>query len=891
MTDDHLKLFCLVSGEPTSHAFPVKTSADDTIGDLKKLIKTEKAPRFDDVAADELTLWRVSIPIPDDDDELPILLGAINDKKKLGPATRLSKLFPEEMPEETIHIFVQRPQSAHAPPHAHGTTPLSTHAWDASRPATPIRLKAVPMDHIEKELAVVLKGVSHHHITDPVDPKDVEASQRKKLGPFYKRTLPYHKTATDTSLVMLGLELDKQARTTDGETLRSIVEDDIGKFSDHRVVALVAPSGSGKTATVIDLASKHFVVYCVCCSPSPTISPGFNDPNFVTLAKDVERIYRNIIDKRQGALCDPQDIDLEVKALVGERVELEFLARLLFLQLLLNDNSDLEPLQFFREQTTGGASTIRDLVYKLRDYDILTIQAMLGTVQAKIRSLLIPRRLGLVVALDEAQHAVNGILAGKLIAPSALVKNRDTLFDSKNQIQSKFRRGFLTPLSATLSNMQATLVILGTALSLQDADHVYSAIAKNTNFSRITDFPQFTDDDVDKILSDLVDMSGCDIPPAKRRKLTGRARFSIDVVNRLAAPCSFQDSKQATLIDAVDQSIEHTTNSLRTGIRTILDNDITGEAARLLGRMVLAYHLQDAKISFSSNQQSDFVDKALCRLRPHSDGIHLVMDEPMVIEAVQEELKASNKDPEFSEYLDQIYRIVTNLGATSTSKGAALELLARRSLQRFNGFHLKDLPFLQGITLPAWCDDFQLQIDSINTASGFGYTASGVAADLEFLMDCPPNKMLVAYSGTRPDGAWFFSDKRYAGSLAIKLYSDSLPQDKHNENETSSDIRRCFLKKDGITVNTSLADLRQTFETSGIPSNIKGILRIHLEFPNVTRPRPVTHVRRDTTTGVEDVMVYIDISNMDSFFDERVAGNAEDMVKLKRLIKFVCNSV
>ncbi|KAG0041715.1 hypothetical protein BGZ90_009680 [Linnemannia elongata] len=121
---------------------------------------------------------------------------------------------------------------------------------------------------------------------------------------------------------------------------------------------------------------------------------------------------------------------------------------------------------------------------------------MLGEVQTKLHLLLVPRRLGLVIALDEAQVAVTGILSGKLISPSALMKNRDALLDSRtNQIQSKFRRGFLTPLSATLSNMQATLVILGTALSLQDADHVYSAVGKLTNFTRITDFPQFDEDD------------------------------------------------------------------------------------------------------------------------------------------------------------------------------------------------------------------------------------------------------------------------------------------------------------------------------------------------------------------------------------------------------------
>ncbi|KAI7831543.1 hypothetical protein BC939DRAFT_437369 [Gamsiella multidivaricata] len=208
------------------------------------------------------------------------------------------------------------------------------------------------------------------------------------------------------------------------------------------------------------------------------------------------------------------------------------------------------------------------------------------------------------------------------------------------------------------SNKPRTLVILGTALSLQDADHVYSAVGKLTNFTKITDFPRFDEDDVNKVLSDLVDMSGCDIPSAKCRKLSGRARFSINIVNRLVATGFIQDSKQATLDNAINYTIEHVMSGLRNGIHTILESDKTGEAARLLCRMVLAYHLQDVKISFSSHQQSDFVDKALCRLRPHPDGIHLIMDEPMVVEAVQEELKASDKDPEFSEYLDQFFFIV-----------------------------------------------------------------------------------------------------------------------------------------------------------------------------------------------------------------------------------------
>lgn len=234
----------------------------------------------------------------------------------------------------------------------------------------------------------------------------------------------------------------------------------------------------------------------------------------------------------EGGSRKPQDIDLEVKADAGERVKVEFLARLLFLQYLLINNPDLEPQQFFREQTTKGASTIGELVYKLKEYDHHAIQVMLGYDQIKIRCFLLPRRLGVVIALDEAYVAATEILASKLISHSALIKNKNVLFDDKNQIQSEFRRGFLTPLSAALNNMQATLVILGTALSLQDTEHVHSAIAKKTNFSRITVFPRFDEDDVSRGTLRSGRCEGLCHPRSQRRKLA-RARFSIEVVNHL----------------------------------------------------------------------------------------------------------------------------------------------------------------------------------------------------------------------------------------------------------------------------------------------------------------------------------------------------------------------
>jgi len=96
----------------------------------------------------------------------------------------------------------------------------------------------------------------------------------------------------------------------------------------------------------------------------------------------------------------------------------------------------------------------------------------------------------------------------------------------------------------------------------------------------------------------------------------------------------------------------------------------------------------------------------------------------MVTEVVEIELKASGKDAAFLEYSDHIFQVVTNLGISTSAKGDAFEPLVRRCLQRFNGYHVIDLPFLQDVKhkISMWPENLTLQIDSINTAIGFGYS-------------------------------------------------------------------------------------------------------------------------------------------------------------------------
>ncbi|KAF9345382.1 hypothetical protein BGX26_003215 [Mortierella sp. AD094] len=122
MAIDKVKLFCILDGDST--AFKVIISLDDDVDDLKKAIKEEKPNDLKDFDADRLVLWRVDIPIGDDnaneddnqneeeDDDKPILLEHhLADAKKIRAkqaATEIHKIFGTAPPKNTIHIIVER---------------------------------------------------------------------------------------------------------------------------------------------------------------------------------------------------------------------------------------------------------------------------------------------------------------------------------------------------------------------------------------------------------------------------------------------------------------------------------------------------------------------------------------------------------------------------------------------------------------------------------------------------------------------------------------------------------------------------------------------------------------------------------------------------------------
>jgi hypothetical protein len=97
----------LVFGQDPSHIFPIKIVSTETVGALRDAIKEKKKPAFDQVPADELVLWHVSILVDDHFKENLKAL-ALEAREPLLSVKRLSGIFPAPL-EEHVHVIVRPP--------------------------------------------------------------------------------------------------------------------------------------------------------------------------------------------------------------------------------------------------------------------------------------------------------------------------------------------------------------------------------------------------------------------------------------------------------------------------------------------------------------------------------------------------------------------------------------------------------------------------------------------------------------------------------------------------------------------------------------------------------------------------------------------------------------
>ena len=105
-----LKLFCYVLGEGCNNTFAVNIKEDETIGDLREAIKEEKRPKFDDILADSLTLWKASVPYSLNLKKEVEALNLVDDDS-LHPPDILSEIFSSGLKSNSVHIIIDRPHS------------------------------------------------------------------------------------------------------------------------------------------------------------------------------------------------------------------------------------------------------------------------------------------------------------------------------------------------------------------------------------------------------------------------------------------------------------------------------------------------------------------------------------------------------------------------------------------------------------------------------------------------------------------------------------------------------------------------------------------------------------------------------------------------------------
>ncbi|KAF9369135.1 hypothetical protein BGX21_006142, partial [Mortierella sp. AD011] len=110
-TATSLNLRCVISSELASTAFLMKNiPSNSDVDDLKEAIWTKKKSLFENVKdASQLGLWRVTIPIVEEEPDEVITAANINSKRIMKGKAILAYL-QNGVPEDTIHIIVERPK-------------------------------------------------------------------------------------------------------------------------------------------------------------------------------------------------------------------------------------------------------------------------------------------------------------------------------------------------------------------------------------------------------------------------------------------------------------------------------------------------------------------------------------------------------------------------------------------------------------------------------------------------------------------------------------------------------------------------------------------------------------------------------------------------------------
>ena len=105
-----LTLICYVRDDNCKQAFEVEIDKAKSVSALREAIKEKTRPKFDDISADSLSLWKASVPINRDLKKCVETLNLVDDDS-LYSYEILSDIFSSGLEGKSVHIIIDRHHS------------------------------------------------------------------------------------------------------------------------------------------------------------------------------------------------------------------------------------------------------------------------------------------------------------------------------------------------------------------------------------------------------------------------------------------------------------------------------------------------------------------------------------------------------------------------------------------------------------------------------------------------------------------------------------------------------------------------------------------------------------------------------------------------------------
>ncbi|CAG8623523.1 7273_t:CDS:2, partial [Paraglomus brasilianum] len=151
MTSTTYTLICQLVSYPKGMPFSVEIGRNMIVDKLKKLIKAEKSPQLNHIAADELTLWKVEIPYKEKICDTDLT-------EELNSLRKIFHYWETEPPEMHIHVLVGLPPDS--------GLPNNTDIPNLKRPCSPEfeLVKKIRQEYIDKFIVTSPSSTAHPSI-------------------------------------------------------------------------------------------------------------------------------------------------------------------------------------------------------------------------------------------------------------------------------------------------------------------------------------------------------------------------------------------------------------------------------------------------------------------------------------------------------------------------------------------------------------------------------------------------------------------------------------------------------------------------------------------------------------------------------------------------------